>query len=615
MLESLFKAVLHMSTLGSIISLLLMIAKPLTKRIFGHRWNYYIQVVIMLIMLVPFSVNVSPKAVRNKITYENLSVQTDTYRKLQNVNFQSHPETKNDTIPQTESNISWLKVLSRIWIIFAGFVFLVRIIQYRIFILSLKRHCEKGEKAGRVCVKYTDLLYAPLTVGLFKKTILIPQNMRGEENEKYILKHELTHIKNKDIPIKWLCTLLKTVHWFNPAVYYISNKLDRECEYVCDIRTTENMNDDEKKQYMNTILSCLYKSHSVSSVFTTRMAESKSDIVKRFEIIVSHQKQTLIKKAGCFCMFIIFMGISISVSAFMGAEAYDKNMPSIEFSISSNSDKKTVAVQNRIPEKLQVSPIEKPFGDGGIKSGVIEDKPETSFNSLHTEPIVGSEVNESLNSQENYFSPSEISSHVTSYKQNDVTHEDNITSSNNDNSDFMYEDNSEVTCEDNSDSISEPEVETPQSQKNSESDEAEIIDDVSYPGDLAGYITFEDWSSEKMLEDLKSTGCLCAGTSGMQAGSSYVYGEISYENGNSVTLSNITPSDKGRMCVYLDSEYQQLISVAFIFDGKQISASLFVPDGETFYVFAGFDPSEKYDIIISNPNGSTWKTTAEYVVC
>lgn len=629
MLESIFKAVLYMSALGTVISLLLIIAKPLTKRIFTHRWNYYIRVVIVLIMLIPFSAKLSPSSEHNKVTYKASTIMTDSYQKPQNVIINNQIETKNNSSHTVNNNISWLKVLSRIWIVFALFIFTVRIIQYQMFIISLRKHCKKGKKAGRICVKYTDLLYAPLTVGLFKKTILIPQNMQDEENEKYILKHELSHIKNKDITIKWLCTLLKTVHWFNPAVYYISNRLDRECEYVCDITSTENMNDVEKKQYMNTILSCIYKSHCASSVFSTRMAEYKNDIVKRFEIITTHKKQSFIKKTGCFCVFIVFIGISISVSAYMGAKAYDKKMPAIKFNISSKSDVKSHTVHQYIPQNTPVIPPEQ-SPVNSIEYDTDSSSPPNDDNIiLNTKSLLEENTYTPPTSQIENTILSDNTQVISYQKDNNPPQKDNISSK--DNIKIVIEDNCAHNSENNfstpvnnvTDSNTEDNPELTSESENETSIKADIpssgtdkaFDDVSYPGDMVGYITLEDWNSEKMVEDLENTGCFSAGIYGMKSGSSYICGEISYESGNTVTLSDISPSDNGRMCVYLDSEYQQLINIAFIYDGKQISASSFVPDGKTFYVFAGFDPCEKYNITISNPNGSTWKTTAQYVVC
>ena len=61
-------------------------------------------------------------------------------------------------------------------------------------------------------------IQSPLTFGIFKSTILLPQSVLGmtEEEQKYLLYHELVHAKHRDSLWKILAVIIATIYWFNP---------------------------------------------------------------------------------------------------------------------------------------------------------------------------------------------------------------------------------------------------------------------------------------------------------------------------------------------------------------------------------------------------------------
>ena len=47
-----------------------------------------------------------------------------------------------------------------------------------------------------------------MVVGIFKKRILLPENILELEDYEMILMHEIVHIKNKDIECKFILLLI-----------------------------------------------------------------------------------------------------------------------------------------------------------------------------------------------------------------------------------------------------------------------------------------------------------------------------------------------------------------------------------------------------------------------
>ena len=53
MLLQLFKSLLLQSAIGAILTLVLLLLKPVTQRIFGSCWQYYIWLCVLLVMILP----------------------------------------------------------------------------------------------------------------------------------------------------------------------------------------------------------------------------------------------------------------------------------------------------------------------------------------------------------------------------------------------------------------------------------------------------------------------------------------------------------------------------------------------------------------------------------
>ncbi len=75
------------------------------------------------------------------------------------------------------------------------------------------------------------------TVGLINKKIIIPEHlldMLSAAESGIILRHELTHIRKNDVPMKLGMFILCSLNWFNPLVYFLNENLNEWVELSCD---------------------------------------------------------------------------------------------------------------------------------------------------------------------------------------------------------------------------------------------------------------------------------------------------------------------------------------------------------------------------------------------
>jgi len=90
----------------------------------------------------------------------------------------------------------------------------------------------------------SEYICVPKVVGLLKPTILLPAaaltGLSTSEMEM-ILAHELAHVRRYDMWVNLLQKLAEVVLFFNPALWYLSRRIDLLREYCCDECTCREM--------------------------------------------------------------------------------------------------------------------------------------------------------------------------------------------------------------------------------------------------------------------------------------------------------------------------------------------------------------------------------------
>ena len=100
-----------------------------------------------------------------------------------------------------------------------------------------------AEIAARMDVRRTirilqsSLAEVPAVIGVMKPVILLPVSaLSGLSTEQLemILAHEIAHVRRFDYLVNFLQTLVETVFFYHPAVWWISNQIRLEREHCCD---------------------------------------------------------------------------------------------------------------------------------------------------------------------------------------------------------------------------------------------------------------------------------------------------------------------------------------------------------------------------------------------
>lgn len=89
---------------------------------------------------------------------------------------------------------------------------------------------------GRIGVRCSDSCAAPVTVGCFRPTIVLPAKWRDWSASRLavVLAHEREHVRRRDPLVQWLALLNRAVFWFHPAAWWLERELSALAEECCD---------------------------------------------------------------------------------------------------------------------------------------------------------------------------------------------------------------------------------------------------------------------------------------------------------------------------------------------------------------------------------------------
>ena len=85
-------------------------------------------------------------------------------------------------------------------------------------------------------IRISSACAAPVTVGCFRPTILLPENWREWSASQLaaVLAHEREHARRRDPLIQWLALFNRAIFWFHPAAWWLERELSALAEESCD---------------------------------------------------------------------------------------------------------------------------------------------------------------------------------------------------------------------------------------------------------------------------------------------------------------------------------------------------------------------------------------------
>ncbi|WP_194541133.1 M56 family metallopeptidase [Paenibacillus sp. JZ16] len=162
-----------------------------------------------------------------------------------------------------------------------------------------------------VRLAYSSIIRSPVLVGLWKPTIYLP--IENTVNVDMVIRHELIHLKRKDLWVKAFTLGASAVHWFNPLVHILRKDIHIWSELSCDEEVVKEMSYAERKRYGETILSVMAGSRNLPVQFCASLSGDGKQLKRRLMMMLNVKKQK--KKTMYLTITAVFLVAAISTSA------------------------------------------------------------------------------------------------------------------------------------------------------------------------------------------------------------------------------------------------------------------------------------------------------------
>jgi beta-lactamase regulating signal transducer with metallopeptidase domain len=102
---------------------------------------------------------------------------------------------------------------------------------------SFRRISEDLGLRRPVLLRVSSAIYGPVTVGALRALVLLPLSAAtslGPDELEVVLAHELAHVRRADFFWNLVQTLVETLFFFHPAVWWLGSRIRQERELCCD---------------------------------------------------------------------------------------------------------------------------------------------------------------------------------------------------------------------------------------------------------------------------------------------------------------------------------------------------------------------------------------------
>lgn len=143
----------------------------------------------------------------------------------------------------------------------------------------------------------TPLVTSPALCGILRPRLLFPIGFSARlspEELRWVIRHELGHLRRRDLLSHSLLQLACAVHWFNPLVWLAARLARHDGEMACDDFVLHHARPKDSAAYGRALLSVIGAVREQSRLpATLGIVENKRQLLTRITMISSHRPQTL----------------------------------------------------------------------------------------------------------------------------------------------------------------------------------------------------------------------------------------------------------------------------------------------------------------------------------
>lgn len=298
-MNNIFLQVINTSIIGSIIILLLLLIRFFLRNS-SKKFSYLLWIILLIKLIFPFSfeskLNPLPAKFTDRVYLQEAEIEKDRGPVIQEVsqapNKNLQGEGENQGARKEEQSTDYqlpgpnknqntkINLLSHIWL--AGT--LIFIGRGMVASRRLKASLENSTYLYKNIYENAHIKTAFIH-GLIRPKIYVPSFL-SENERRYIIVHEETHLRRCDHLVKFLYFLVLAIHWFNPLIWLGFYLMEKDMELSCDEGVMEQIGREKKEDYSRTLLAL---ATGAKTRLVTPLAFSENNTKDRVKNILNYK--------------------------------------------------------------------------------------------------------------------------------------------------------------------------------------------------------------------------------------------------------------------------------------------------------------------------------------
>ena len=220
--------------------------------------------------------------------------------------------------------------------------------------------CKETGALQAVELRQSDEIHVPLTYGVLHPVVLIPKTclyaeVMNDAQARFVLAHELCHVRRHDVALKFVLAAAVCLHWFNPMAWIMWVLAMRDIELACDETVVRLLGRNDpgttRARYARALIS-MEESKSGLAPLTLCSAFNKTAIEERIVAIMNIKKTTC---ATFIASSLLIVGVPAAFASTTywdlpnGGSAYQHTFNPADIESSTDADVETTEVASEAP--------------------------------------------------------------------------------------------------------------------------------------------------------------------------------------------------------------------------------------------------------------------------
>lgn len=160
----------------------------------------------------------------------------------------------------------------------------------------------------------------PALVGFIRPSLILPRGLAERltpQRQRFVLLHELAHLRRHDIAIGCLTGLLLALHWFNPLAWLAVRRMRADRELASDALALAHAEPGESSEYGRTIIDLMIEAPPLPRLATVAgILENHDELKRRIEMIMSFRPTSRLSSLAACALF-----LALALTTLTGAQS------------------------------------------------------------------------------------------------------------------------------------------------------------------------------------------------------------------------------------------------------------------------------------------------------